>query len=453
MKILHTADWHLGHLLYGCNRIDEQRDACRQLIAMAKAERPDAVIVAGDIYDVASPSAEAEKLFVDTILELTSVVEGMTVVVIAGNHDSARRQDAHSPLWERAGVHVVGGIVPCNVYGCESVESCPTAHEPTSKDSDEAATMPAAASESDDILRGKYIFAVPGRGYIIAVPYANRYIDLGQLCARLTAIVRRLNTEDLPVVMVAHATVDELIGDNRADVVASYGGEIAEVHNEDGTEHPVIGTIEGRSLSVWGTGFDYLALGHIHGRYVYYDDKTHATAAYSGSLLPTSFDQAYAPHGVYIVDVPGRRRGPITMEFKEIKPLRPLQTLPSYETYTWDQAIAALERYDTSADAYIRLNIKQKDLLPQGFMMQARKTVEERGCRCIISTVNYEQQLEDADSAPENTALTFRDFERKTPQEIARLYIRERKLADWDEETQRLLQEVLEEIGEEDRNK
>ncbi len=446
MKILHTADWHLGHLLYGCNRIDEHRYACRQLIAVAKAEQPDAVVIAGDIYDVATPSAEAEKLFVETILELTKAVSGVTVAAIAGNHDSARRQDAHSPLWERAGVHVVGGIVSNALYDVENSENI----ENSNPDTEAPCSV---LAESDGILREKYIFEVPGRGYIIAVPYANRYVDLGSLCSRLTAIVRHLNVNDLPVVMVGHATVDELVGANRVDLVASYGGEISEVHNDDGAVHPVVGTVEGRSLGVWGNGFDYLALGHIHGRYVYYDDNTHATAAYSGSLLPTSFDQAYAPHGVYIVDIPGRKHGPVTMTFREIKPLRPLVTIPSLGMYTWNQAMTALEEFNPASVSYVRLNIKQKDALPQGFMMQARKAVEERGCRCIISTVNYERQLDDAEGVPEDRMLSFSDFEHKTPQDIARMYVSERKLANWDAETQRLLQVVLDEIDEENRNK
>lgn len=441
MKILHTADWHLGHLLYGCNRLAEQRDACRRLIDVAKAERPDAVIIAGDIYDVGAPSADAEKLFVETILELTNAVPGITVAAIAGNHDSARRQDAQSPLWERAGVHVVGSIVSNTLYDTECAENS------------ENTEISDIDTEPDDILRGKYIFDVPGRGYIIAVPYANRYVDLESLCTRLTAIVSRLNVNDLPVVMVGHATVDELIAANRDDVEASYGGEVSEVHRDDGEVHPVIGTIEGRSLGVWGNGFDYLALGHIHGRYVYYDDTTHATAAYSGSLLPTSFDQAYAPHGVYIVDVPGRKYGPVTMEFREIKPLRPMVTIPSFGTCTWDRAIDALKEYEPSEMSYVRLNIKQKDALPQGYLMQARKVVEERGCRCIISTVNYKQQLDETEGASDDTALSFSDFENKSPQDIARMYVGERKLANWDDEKQQMLQEILDEIEEEDRSK
>ncbi len=441
MKILHTADWHLGHLLYGCNRLAEQRDACRRLIDVAKAERPDAVIIAGDIYDVGAPSADAEKLFVETILELTNTVPGVTVAAIAGNHDSARRQDAQSPLWERAGVHVVGSIVSNTLYDTECAENS------------ENTEISDIDTEPDDILRGKYIFDVPGRGYIIAVPYANRYVDLESLCTRLTAIVSRLNVNDLPVVMVGHATVDELIAANRDDVEASYGGEVSEVHRDDGEVHPVIGTIEGRSLGVWGNGFDYLALGHIHGRYVYYDDTTHATAAYSGSLLPTSFDQAYAPHGVYIVDVPGRKYGPVTMEFREIKPLRPMVTIPSFGTCTWDRAIDALKEYEPSEMSYVRLNIKQKDALPQGYLMQARKVVEERGCRCIISTVNYKQQLDETEDASDDTALSFSDFENKSPQDIARMYVSERKLANWDDEKQQMLQEILDEIEEEDRSK
>ena len=439
MKILHTADWHLGHLLYDNNRIGEQRDACRQVVDIVRQERPDAVVIAGDIYDTGTPSSEAEKLFVDTLLQISDAAPGTAIVAIAGNHDSARRQDAHSPLWERAGIHVVGGIVSREVY------------DPDGEEDDAGDAGDGAAETAEALLWNRYVVEVPGRGYIIAVPYASRYVAVDRLCTRLCEIVGRRNLSGLPVAMVAHATVDELVAENKAAVDAAYGGSVPTAASGGGEEHPVVGTIEGRPLSVWGDGYDYLALGHIHGRYVHYDEATGSTAAYSGSLLPTGFDQAYAPHGVYIADIPGRRNGTVTLEFREVVPARPLQTLPSHGTYTWDEAIDALGRYDADKETYIRLNIKQKDLLPQGYMAQARKLAADRGCRCIICTAKYEQELGDADAKASSTVLTFSDFEAMPPLEMAHLYVKAKGLANWDGDTDSLFREVLDEIEGEKR--
>lgn len=441
MKILHSADWHIGHQLYGCNRIEEFGDACRQVVDIVRDERPDAVVIAGDIYDTTTPSAEAEKLFVQTLLQISDAVPDITIVAIAGNHDSAGRQDAHSALWERAGIHVIGGIVSRENYDDADVKG--QVDSPADKD---------IHAEADEILAEKYVFEVPERGYIIAIPYANRFVAVDKLCARLTAIVDRLNHRNLPVVMVTHATVDEIVSDNYADTAAGYGGSISTIQRGD-DEHPVIGTVEGRSLSMWGSGYDYLALGHIHGRYVRRDESSQSTAAYSGSLLPVNFDQANSAHGVYIVDIPGHKTGTISLNFKEITPLRVLQTIPRRGTYTCDEALDALSRYHCDRESYVRLKIKQKDPLPQGFAVQARKVVDDHNRRCIISTVEYEAERDAVDAVAAATRLTFSDFDTMTPTDMAELYARAKGLSVWDDDCKERLLEAVSEIEEEKRTR
>lgn len=105
MRILHTADWHLGRVLAGLDLIESQRHALDGVVAIALDARPDAIVVAGDLYDRAVPSEEAVRLLDDGLHRLGAIAP---VLAIAGNHDSGPRLDFGTRLLRRAGVHLVG---------------------------------------------------------------------------------------------------------------------------------------------------------------------------------------------------------------------------------------------------------------------------------------------------------------------------------------------------------
>lgn len=107
MKILHTADWHLGKRLQEFNRIDEQRQAMNEIVKIATRERVDVVLVAGDIFDTYNPVTEAIELFYQTLHKLSDH-SNRAVVVISGNHDSAERIEAPHPLAASCGIILFG---------------------------------------------------------------------------------------------------------------------------------------------------------------------------------------------------------------------------------------------------------------------------------------------------------------------------------------------------------
>lgn len=109
MKIFHTADWHLGKLVQGVYMTDEQRFILEQFIAAIDEEQPDAVIIAGDLYDRAIPPVEAVDLL-DDILSKITMQRKIPVLAIAGNHDSPTRLQFGRQLMERAGLHIAGEI-------------------------------------------------------------------------------------------------------------------------------------------------------------------------------------------------------------------------------------------------------------------------------------------------------------------------------------------------------
>jgi DNA repair protein SbcD/Mre11 len=108
MKFLHTADWHVGKTLKGRDRLDEQRQVLAEIADIAEAHQVDAVLVAGDVYDSSSASAQAQHLVVQTLLRIRKA--GAEVIVIAGNHDHGPTFEAYRPLMGVVGITLAGTV-------------------------------------------------------------------------------------------------------------------------------------------------------------------------------------------------------------------------------------------------------------------------------------------------------------------------------------------------------
>lgn len=107
MKILHTADWHIGKLLEGKSRLQEQEMVLEQFVRIADETQADVVCIAGDIFDNGHPSAGAEALLYRTLKDLTAQGDRL-VVMIAGNHDQPSRLEAIAPLVREHGIILYG---------------------------------------------------------------------------------------------------------------------------------------------------------------------------------------------------------------------------------------------------------------------------------------------------------------------------------------------------------
>ena len=104
MRFLHTSDWHLGRSLHRADLREAQAAFLAHLVETVRSERVDAVLVAGDVYDRAIPSLDAVALYEDALARLRAA--GARVVLISGNHDSARRLGVNGALIDVAGVHL-----------------------------------------------------------------------------------------------------------------------------------------------------------------------------------------------------------------------------------------------------------------------------------------------------------------------------------------------------------
>ena len=106
MKVLHTSDLHLGKRVHGYSMVEDQRHVLDGIVGIVRDRKPDAMLIAGDVYDRAVPTEEAVRMFGDFLEEVTT--EGCEVYVIAGNHDSGARLEFCGPILGRSGVHIAG---------------------------------------------------------------------------------------------------------------------------------------------------------------------------------------------------------------------------------------------------------------------------------------------------------------------------------------------------------
>jgi exonuclease SbcD len=253
MRLLHTSDWHLGRSLHRADLRAAQSAFLDHLVEVARAERVDAVLVAGDVYDRAVPPVDAVELCEDALLRLHDT--GASIVLISGNHDSARRLGFGGGLLEKTGVHL-------------RTRSGTLDRPVVLEDADGPAAVYGVPYLEPDAVRGELPPDLP-RGHAGVLGHAVARVRAD---ADSRGIQRR--------VVMAHGWVT--------------GGTASESE---------------RDISVGGVGqvpaglfdgFGYVALGHLHGQ-----QTVAPHLRYSGSPLPYSFSEAAQRKGSWLVELDG----------------------------------------------------------------------------------------------------------------------------------------------------
>lgn len=387
MKIIHTSDWHLGQSLYGYDRMQEQTLVLKQIEDLVRQETPDALVVSGDIFDSPQPSSAVQTLFTGAVMRMHLASPQTVIIITAGNHDSGAKHEVSRILWETQNVHMIGTL------------------------------------NKEDA--GEHVVELPGKGYIIAVPYSSeRHIPEGFWQGLLDEVTER-NEAGLPVVLSAHLTVsgcDFLGHENAKDF--SVGG------------------IDAVELEELGTGYDYIALGHIHRAQTI--EGSEGRARYSGTPIPVSFDENY-PHTVSVVEIASHGDAPVIREVAIENPY-PLVTLPSDHFAPWDEVKQLLLEYPKDNPSYVRLNVEVEDMLPPDAIAEARKILAEgEGRYCLVNARRKKAE------AAEKTTLSVTEFRAMEPVAVARLYAEESGRT-FDEDLETLFREVVNEVKERERN-
>ena len=268
LKIIHTADWHLGQTFFGYDREEEHDAFLNWLVDTLAEQQTDVLLIAGDVFDVANPSASAQRRFFHFLKEANRRNPHLQVIVVAGNHDSAARLESPIPLLEELNTSIVGII-----RRTESGEI-----------------------DFDSLVIPLYNKEKKREGWCLAVPYLRQgdypapeeghdtYIaGINRMYRQLYdfADARRQPGEALVAMGHLHATGAELSDDDRSERI-------------------IMGGLESVSSDTFDEGLAYTALGHIHkaqrigGR---------ENLRYSGSPLPMSFSETNYRHQVVAVTV------------------------------------------------------------------------------------------------------------------------------------------------------
>lgn len=252
MKILHTADWHLGQQFYDRNRLDEQGRFLDFVLEVIAAEKVDLLLLAGDVFDTANPPRAAERLYYDFVTRLHQLGHCETVVV-GGNHDSAPHLNAPRQVLSHLKVHVVGSL-PEKLsemvfrFEREGKKLC-VAAVPFLRDRDVRRAVEGEAFESME----------------------NRTkAGVVEVYRQVAELIEAAKTGDEVVLATGHLT--------------AVGGQLSDSERSIHIGH--LGSISAAQLS---PVFDYVALGHLHRPQAVGESKN---IRYSGSPIPLSFSES-----------------------------------------------------------------------------------------------------------------------------------------------------------------
>ncbi len=268
LRIFHTADWHLGHHLHGVSRQLEHQQFLDWLLDELHNKQADALIVAGDIFDSANPSSAAQSQLYEFLVKARTRLPNLDIVLIGGNHDSASRLDAPSPILNALGVTVVGGLprdeqgnidwerllVPLTNAAGEIKAWCGAM--PFLRNAD----LPSSGEQDNDPL-------ISGMKTL----YAELFAQLQQKAG---------NAESL--ILTGHCYM-----------VNGAVSELSERKILGGNQHAL-------PVELFPDDIAYVALGHLH---LAQRVGANEHIRYSGSPIPLSFDESDYPHQVVQVDV------------------------------------------------------------------------------------------------------------------------------------------------------
>ena len=302
MKFFHLSDLHIGLKLMNRDLREEQIDILRQITELAKAEKPDAVVIAGDIYDKAVPAAEAVEIFDGFMTELKKAVPKAEIMLISGNHDSGLRLNCFREILDEQKVHMIG--LPPRTEN-EYIEKVTL--------TDEFGTLNFYLLPFVKPSMVKQIVGVDENGNNLSYDAA-----LHRLIER-----EKVNTTERNV-LVSH------------QFYLPVGGDAEKVDRMD-SEIRTVGNIDAVSADVLEL-FDYAALGHIHKPM-----KVGSEAyRYCGTPLACSVSEAGQQKGIIMVEMGSKNSVKTT-----ILPLKPLREVKIIKGSLEDVLAQACEDFVT----------------------------------------------------------------------------------------------------------
>ena len=309
MKFLHVSDLHFGKVIHGVSMLEngDQSHWVDRFLALAAEVRPDAVVIAGDVYDRSSPSGEAVTLMSRMLVGLESL--GIAVLLVAGNHDSGPRLAFASEILARQNIHIAGRV----------------------KRKMERVMLRDGFGEVHFWLM-PYVF-----------PAAVAQVLGDEEIRDYDTAVRRL---------IAEQEIDTSV---RNVIIAHQNVTVNGKEMERGGSESAVGGVGQVGYSAFD-GFDYVALGHIHAAY----KVGREAVRYAGSPLCYHFDETLRPaKGPILVEM-GEKGSDLRMETLHIEPLHPMRIMKGEAGALYEQELARGTRGE-----YLKLIITDKPMTPE----------------------------------------------------------------------------------------
>ncbi|MBQ9522049.1 MAG: exonuclease SbcCD subunit D [Oscillospiraceae bacterium] len=306
MKLIHLSDLHLGKRLNEHNLIDDQRDILQKILRVVDSEKPDAILMAGDVYDRSIPPAEAVQLLDDFLTRLAQ--RNLPTFLISGNHDSPERVSFGAALMKESGIHIAplydGRVTPVTL-------------------SDEFGTV--------------NLYSLP---FVKPVHVRECFPD-AEISSYTDALRVAVEQMNVPTnernVLIAHQFVT---GNGDSETPERSDSEVS------------VGGLDNVDLSVFAP-FDYVALGHIHKpQYV-----GRESVRYCGTPLKYSFSEVRHEKSVTVVELGAK--GVLKLRTIPLEPLREMRELRGTLS-----EILSRERDDPRADDYFRVILTDEDEIP-----------------------------------------------------------------------------------------
>ncbi|MBQ6269093.1 MAG: exonuclease SbcCD subunit D C-terminal domain-containing protein [Bacteroidetes bacterium] len=363
MKIIHTADWHLGQRFYNNDRTEEHKHFFEWLIDQIKENDVDVLLAAGDIFDIYNPSNIVLSQYYDFIVDLTRQIPKLQVIIIAGNHDSARIE-VDKILLET--------VFPFSIVG--------------------------TIDDYNNIDLDKHIIPLRNRtngeieAVCLAVPYLSSSDRIKPVFTKLIDAAKE-KYSGLPLIAMGH--------------FYATGAEIAEKHSE----RVVVGGIDSVELNDYDidNSVIYTALGHIHkSQKVNKKDNIR----YSGSPIPLSFSEINYNHGVNLIEIDKNNNSKLIFNRLEYIPKIKLISIPKDTYKTFKEVIEDLKEYNGSEKGYLQIKVKANEEINRNQIDEIIKDKNLIFCRADVEPVNIiennmKSEIQDMEQFEELTPMKF----------------------------------------------
>lgn len=330
MKILHTADWHLGKYLKNFSLLEEQKYILEELKKIIQQEQPDVILLAGDIYDRSVPPAEAVDLF-DKTIEQIILDWKIPIIAIAGNHDSIERIDYFNNILTHQGFHIVGGL-----------------------------TLPIHPI----ILKDEF-----GEIYFYPIPYTEpKYWQY--IYEKSTNEKINIDSHEEIMKMI----IEEIFKAHPKDKRAVFIGHLFVQGGQESESERQL-TVGGASVVNYHLfeNFQYTALGHLHAPQKFNEGQLQ----YSGSLLKYSASEASHKKGVVLLDL-----GKDKIEHSTFIPLIPQKDLWVVTGKIENREFHLIEDYfQPKREDFLEVKLQNEEIVPNAMQIIQQKFPNTLGIR------------------------------------------------------------------------